>query len=146
MWLKPICGLGVTLCLLSMATCDGAGSSSARDNPPAISYRVATFSLTSPGIAETIRGAFVTNGFFPAAKTQPLVGRLFLPEEYQSGRHQVVIVSNRLWHQSFKADPGWIGRSVQLNGQAFTIVGIMPPTFEIPSGADLWVPKAQPAD
>jgi putative ABC transport system permease protein len=71
-----------------------------------------------------------------------LLGRGFLPDEYASGRQQVVIVSHRLWQQRFGGDSRLIGTTMRLNGQAFTLIGIMPAVFDIPSGVDIWMPKA----
>ena len=71
-----------------------------------------------------------------------LLGRGFLPEEYGSGSRQVVMVSHRLWQLRFRGDPRIIGTTMRLNGQAFTVIGIMPPTFDVPSGVDIWMPKA----
>jgi putative ABC transport system permease protein len=138
MWLERMCSLGLALCLLSMAGC-----SRADDNPPAASYREDNFAYNSDGNSQTIRGAYVTPAFFQVAKARPLLGRVFLSEEYQSGRGPVVVLSNRLWKRRFGADPSCIGRTLQLNGRSFTIIGVMPSAFEFPSGADLWVPKAE---
>jgi ABC-type antimicrobial peptide transport system permease subunit len=115
----------------------------ADDNPPANSYRVDNLAYASNGASQTIRGAYVTTSFFQAAKAQPWLGRLFLADEYQSGRGQVVVLCNRFWKQRFKADPTSIGRTLQLNGRSFTIIGVMAPTFEFPSGVDVWIPKSE---
>lgn len=111
-------------------------------SPPATSYQVGSFELQENGSSQKVRGASVTLVFFQTAKMPTLLGRGFLPEEYRSGRQQVVIVSHRLWQQRFHGDPGIIGTTMRLNGQAFTVIGIMPTTFDIPSGVDLWVPRA----
>jgi len=70
------------------------------------------------------------------------LGRGFLPEEYSSSRQQVVMLSHRLWQERFRGDPRIIGTTMRLNGQAFTVIGVMPTTFDVPSGVDIWVPKA----
>ena len=88
-------------------------------------------------------GAYAAPAFFQAVKARPLLGRVFLSEEYQAGRGPVVVLCNRFWKRRFGADPGSIGRTLQLNGRSFTIVGVMPSTFEFPSDVDLWVPKAE---
>ena len=98
------------------------------------------------GVVQTIRGSAVTSAFFPAAKTLPLFGRLFLPEEYQSGRGRVALLCNTFWKQQLNEDPAWLGRTLQLNDQDFTIVGVMPATFEVPSGVDIWVPDVGPSN
>jgi|SRR5215469_1743507 len=110
-------------------------------SPPATSYQVASFELQASGSSQKIRGASVTSVFFQTAKMPTLLGRGFLPEEYGSGR-QVVMLSHHLWQRRFGGDPRIIGTTMKLNGQAFTVIGIMPTNFDVPSGVDIWVPKA----
>lgn len=110
--------------------------------PPATSYQVGSFELREGGSPQNVRGASVTPVFFQAAKMPTLLGRNFIPEDYGSGRQQVAILSHRLWQQRFRGDPRIIGSTIRFNGQAFTVVGIMPRTFDVPSGVDIWVPKA----
>jgi hypothetical protein len=111
-------------------------------SPPASTYQVGSFELQEGGSSQNVRGASVTPVFFEAAKMPTLLGRNFIPADYGAGGRQVVIVSHRLWQQRFAGDPRIIGTTMRLNGQAFTVVGIMPRTFDVPSGVDLWVPKA----
>jgi MacB-like periplasmic core domain len=112
-------------------------------SPPAASYQVGSFELQEKaGNTQKVRGASVTPLFFQSVKVPTLLGRGFLPEEYSTGRRQVVMISHRLWQQRFSSDPGIIGATMRLDGQAFTVIGIMPATFEVPSGVDIWVPKA----
>jgi putative ABC transport system permease protein len=100
-----------------------------------------SFELQEGGTSQKVLGALVTPAFFQSAKMPTLLGRGFLAEEYTSGRQQVAIVSHRLWQQRFRGDPRIIGTTMRLNGQAFTVIGIMPTTFDVPSGVDIWVPK-----
>jgi putative ABC transport system permease protein len=146
MWTEWMCRLAAVLCFLSMIACVGPGPDAASDNPPATNFRVASLTLSSDGISQTIRGVSVTPAFFQMTRAQPLVGRLFVPQEYQSGGRQVVVLCHQFWQKKFGADPGVIGKSLGLNGHEFTIVGVMPSTFEVPSGVDLWLPKAEPAN
>ena len=111
-------------------------------SPPATSYQVGSFELQGSGSSQKVHGASVTPVFFQSAKMPTLLGRGFLPEEYRSGKQQVVMVSHRLWQQRFGGDPRIIGTTMRLNGQAFTVIGIMPTTFDVPSGVDFWVPMA----
>lgn len=87
--------------------------------PPATTYQVGSFELQGSGSPQKIRGASVTHDFFQSEKIPTLLGRGFLPEEYGSGRQQVVVVSHRLWQQRFSEDPRIIGTTMRLNGQAF---------------------------
>jgi putative ABC transport system permease protein len=107
-----------------------------------VSYQVDSFELQKSGSFQKVRGAPVTSVFFQIAKMPTLLGRGFLPDEYGSGRQQVVIVSHRLWQLRFGGDPRIIGTTMRLNGQAFTVIGIMPATFNVPSDVDIWVPQA----
>ena len=111
-------------------------------SPPATSYQVGSFELQEGGSSQNVRGASVTPVFFQAAKMPTLLGRNFIPGDYGSGGQQVVIVSHRLWQQRFRSDPRIIGSTIRFSGQAFTVVGIMPRTFDVPSGVAIWVPKA----
>jgi MacB-like periplasmic core domain len=92
---------------------------------------------SAPLAVAGVLGSILIAGCVPT-----LLGRGFLPEEYGSGSGQVVMVSHRLWQQRFRGDPRIIGTTMRLNGQGFTVIGIMPPTFDVPSGVDIWVPKA----
>ncbi|MEJ7710130.1 MAG: ABC transporter permease [Pyrinomonadaceae bacterium] len=71
-------------------------------------------------------------------------GRVFLTEEEQPGRNRVVVISDAFWHRRFGGDPGLVDRTITLNGEAYNVVGIMPPSFnsgrELGQMADLWAP------
>ncbi|MFP5378751.1 MAG: ABC transporter permease, partial [Vicinamibacteria bacterium] len=95
---------------------------------------------------EVFFGMQVTAGFFEAFAVRPLLGRLFTPDEYTAGRHHVMLVHERLWRQRFGGDPSVVGRTFTINGAAFTLVGIVPESFEprlLPaaSARHVWVPK-----
>jgi hypothetical protein len=131
--------LGI-LCCLPWGCSDPASS-----NPPKNSYRVAPFVFSENGRSQKITAALVTPAFFQAAKARPSFGRAFLPEEYKSGGQQVVVIGGRFWNEQLGADPRRIGTTIHLNDKTLTIVGIVTSTFEIPSGADLWVPDTDSA-
>jgi len=111
-------------------------------NPPTSSYQIGSFELADSGSLLKLRGASVTEVFFQFANVMPLLGRGFLPEEYSSSRQQVVLVSQRFWQHQFSGDPRIIGTTIHLNGQTFTVIGVMPTTFDVPSSVDIWLPKA----
>jgi putative ABC transport system permease protein len=100
------------------------------------------FNLVGDGLPERIRGAHVTAGFFPTIGVQPLLGRNFLAEEDRPGARRVVVLSHRLWLRRFAADPGVLGRELRLNGESYTVVGVMPASFRFPAVAELWTPFA----
>ena len=93
--------------------------------------------------------ASVTPNFFPLLGVEPALGRNFTAEEGALNGPRVVIMGNRLWQNTFHSDPGMVGRSIQLNGDPYTVVGILPPQFRLllPAEAfqlrdsDLWIPQ-----
>jgi putative ABC transport system permease protein len=95
-------------------------------------------SLTVDGQpAEGLQGLSVTAEFFPALGVPPALGRWFTAEEDQPDRNRVAVLSDGFWRRRFGADPSIVGRTLQLEGQDVTIVGVMPPGFEHPL---LWGP------
>lgn len=79
---------------------------------------------------------------FATLGVRPRLGRGFLPDD-QTGRHNVAVLSDALWHELFAAQPNIVGRHIQLSHADFTIVGVMPPGFTFPLGdAGLWTPYA----
>jgi putative ABC transport system permease protein len=101
----------------------------------------ATYNFSEGDEPERIQGKRVSWNFFRVLEVQPALGRAFLPEEETVGQGNVVILSDGLWHRRFGADPSVMGRSVTLDSEAHTVVGVMPPGFwfEEP-GNDLWTP------
>jgi predicted permease len=93
--------------------------------------------------------ASVTTNFFPLLGVEPALGRNFSAEEGALNGPKVVIMSKRLWRNTFHSDPSLVGRSIQLNGNPYTVVGILPAQFRLllPAEAfqlrdsDLWVPQ-----
>src|SRR6267378_1027465 len=83
-----------------------------------------------------------SSGFFSILRLQPVLGRTFSAEEDRPGQGHVVILGHTLWRDHFAADPGIVGRNVLLDGQTYTVVGVMPPKFKFPDWAELWVPLA----
>jgi predicted permease len=98
------------------------------------------FSLTGVGDPVGIIGYRFDGEFFDVLGVQPILGRTFLPEETVAGRHQVVVLSHRLWQRQFGGDAQIVGRGITLNGLPYTVIGVMPPRFHHPQRADLWVP------
>jgi putative ABC transport system permease protein len=100
------------------------------------------YNLTGAGEPETIIAYRFSHNFFAVLGTPPLLGRTFLPEEDQPGHDRVVVLSHKLWTRHFDADPGVVGRSITLDGNSYTVVGVMPPGFQHPVMAELWTPIA----
>jgi hypothetical protein len=68
-----------------------------------------------------------------------MVGRLFLDKEYQIAGAQVVVIAASLWQRRLGGDPAVIGRTLSINAQQWTLVGIPPMTFQFPTNAELWI-------
>ena len=101
------------------------------------------FNLTGDGNPEYVSAYGVSGNFFPLLGVQPLLGRLFVPQEDSPSANKVVILSHRLWQTRYGADPRIIGKDVLLNSEKHTVVGVMPAGFQfLESDARLWVPLA----
>ncbi|HEY0380182.1 MAG TPA: ABC transporter permease [Pyrinomonadaceae bacterium] len=101
-----------------------------------------SFTVTGDGSAsERVNSALVSHGFFETLGVTPLPGgRAFLPEEEQDGRNTVAVLSYGLWQRRYGGDPKIVGKTITVNGQTATIVGVMPQGFEYPREAQLWSP------
>lgn len=113
--------------------------------------RVATFdnqgvTLTGTGDPARSWAARVTPELIPLLGVAPAIGRPFRAEEGRAGEAPVVIIGDRLWRHRFGAEVGALGRMVSIDGVAHTIVGVMPPGFDFPRKAELWIPLAIRAD
>lgn len=97
------------------------------------------FDLTGDGPPESVPSWRVSEGFFRALGVQPVAGRVFTPEEYQTG--SVVVISYTLWQARYGGDPSIIGNAIQLDNAPVTVVGVLPPDLEYPAPKDLWAPK-----
>lgn len=107
------------------------------------SGRVGTF--TGDGDAEQFAGARVTGDYFRVLGVAPQLGRTVAEEHTRAGNHQVVVLSHGLWTRRFGADPGVLGRSVIIDAEAHEVLGVMPPGFAHPAGAEYWQPLAPDA-
>lgn len=87
-----------------------------------------------------VGGTMSTRNLFNALQVQPLLGRVFLPQETVPGAAPVTILSHDLWSRHFGADPKILGRQILVEGAGHTVVGVMPPGFKFPSKSDLWMP------
>jgi putative ABC transport system permease protein len=95
-------------------------------------FEYINFNLAGEDKSERISGATVTGGVFPLLGVSPIKGRFFEAEECALGRDDVVIISGRLWQRRFNSDPQIIGTKLLLNGKSFTVVGVMPASFDFP--------------
>ena len=107
-----------------------------------VPYSPEYFDLTGDGTPDRILGGLVGWNFFQELGAKPLLGRTFLPNENDPAASHVVILSRGLWESRFAADPRVIGRAVTIQGQTYTVVGVMPERFLYPlmGIANMWAP------
>ena len=99
--------------------------------------------LTGGDEPERIMGAVASAGLFPTLGVEPALGRSFTPEEDQPNANRVVVLSHGLWQRRFGSDAGIIGKTLTLNGNSFTVVGVMPRGFHFPDKQiEMWAPLA----
>lgn len=96
---------------------------------------------TGEGEPEQLEGQLVTANVFSILGAAPALGRTFAADEDQAGRSNVAVLSHSLWQRRFHRDPEIINRTITLNGESFTVVGVMPPDFFFPvRETELWLP------
>ena len=104
-------------------------------------YRDEQVSFTGPENPQRVGATRVTASFFDVLRTPPRLGRSFTAEDDRPGAAPVVVLSDGLWTTRFGADPGTVGRVVDLDGESVEVVGVMPPGFAFSqSEVDLWRP------
>ncbi|MBW3551992.1 MAG: ABC transporter permease [Gemmatimonadetes bacterium] len=101
--------------------------------------------LTGEGDAEQLQGATVSGDFFRVLGVRPRLGRAIAPADTEAGAPRQVVLSHGMWARHFGADPGVVGRSIRLGG-SYEVIGVMPPGFRYPDGAEFWTPLARTED
>jgi putative ABC transport system permease protein len=102
----------------------------------------ASMSLTGEGEALHVQAAFATASFFEVLRTNALLGRVYQDRECQPGHNTVAVLSYAFWQKRFGADPSVLGRVVNLDGQAYTVIGVLPKTMQYPSISEVFLPLA----
>ena len=96
---------------------------------------------------ERLAGLAVTHNFFDVLGVQPARGRGFLPVEEREGSGSVLVMSDGLWQRSFGGDPEILGQVIGLDGEQYTVVGVMAPGFEFDSPFhEIWIPMENPGE
>ena len=102
-----------------------------------------SFNLTGDGDPERVAAHQVSENFFPLLGVQPLLGRTFLQEEDREGGNKVVLLSYQLWQTRYGGATDIVNRNIQMNGEKYTIVGVMPAGFQfLDKEVRVWVPLA----
>ncbi len=106
------------------------------------------FALTGVGTPERITGEYVSQSYFSLLGIHAALGRTFRPEEDQvPQRDAVVVLSDGAWRRRFGGDPSVVGRKIQLDGRAYTIIGVGPAGFHgLTDQAEVWVPFSMAGD
>lgn len=125
----------------------GEGRSGEGPAPPLAGIAAAagrSFDLAGEGEPARAAGAIVSASFFPLLGVEPAHGRGFAPEEDHPGAARVALVSDGLWRRRLGGDPGAVGGAVRLNGERYTVAGVLPPGFRPPEAlglgeAEIWV-------
>ena len=94
------------------------------------------YNITS-GVPEHVQGGAVSASLFATFGIQPALGRAFLESEDRPNAPHVVILSDPLWRRRFGADTGIIGKTVAINGDSYTVLGVMPPGWDYPGNVEL---------
>jgi putative ABC transport system permease protein len=106
-------------------------------------YSGGDMTLTGAGSAERVVAGAVTADFFPLLGVQPVLGRNFTREEdTPNGSKKAAILGHGLWQSRFGGDADVLGRTITLNEQSYTVVGILPARFQYPEPFQLWIPLA----
>ena len=104
-------------------------------------------SMTLSGVEEPVllRASRVSSGYFDIFQIKPALGRTFAPDEDQPGKKHVIVLSHKLWATTFGGDTGIIGRSLTLDGEPYTVIGVMPEGSAFDRGFNLmWAGADRP--
>ncbi|MCA1628398.1 MAG: ABC transporter permease, partial [Acidobacteria bacterium] len=104
------------------------------------------FNLAGENEPERVQGLSASANLFATLGVSPAIGRDFSLEEDRPGAPPVVIISDNLWRYRFDSDRDVIGKTLRLNGENHTIVGVMPAAFKFPEWAEVWTPLAESVD
>jgi len=99
-----------------------------------------SFNLVGRGEPERVRGAAVMANYLTTLGVKPVIGRAFLAEEDQPSGPPVALISYGFWQKHFAGSTGAIAQSLNLNGRSYSILGVMPPGFDLPDAAEIWIP------
>ena len=94
-------------------------------------WRALYFTITGGGEPERVWGSQVSGNFFRTLRVTPMLGRDFTPEDEQIGHEHVVILSYGLWQSRYGSDTGILGKTILLNEESFTVIGVLPRSFSL---------------
>jgi predicted permease len=103
-------------------------------------YTGASFDITGAGKPESVGASPVTADFFSVLGVEPIHGRVFRPDENNPGQNHEVILTYKFWQTHYAGDPAAVGKTINLDGDPYTIVGVMGPAMNKPDFARMWIP------
>jgi predicted permease len=105
-------------------------------------FRLNSFGYTAGDVPERVRGSQTSEAFFRTLRAPIVLGRAFTPEEDLPNGPLATVLSHRFWVQRLASDPDVIGKTVPLNGESYTVVGVAGPDFDLSEFGtpELWVP------
>ena len=120
------------------------GVPSARREAPAGSYTTFAASVGWNGQQDSVEVARVSPAFFEGPQVRPMIGRLFVPDEYRSGTTSpVALISYDYWQSRFGGSPEVVGRQIDVDGRRTVIVGVTPQDFAFPQNTRISIPQVQ---
>jgi len=102
-------------------------------------YKPVSVNLTGDGEPQRVQGSFLSSGAFGAFQVQPIIGRFFREKEDRPGAAGLAVISNGLWQTRFGGRTDVLDKTISINGQPITVVGVMPAGFAFPTAVDLWL-------
>ena len=105
-------------------------------------YGFRSFTVGGKERPEAVQAAAVAPDFFALLRVAPLLGRTFTPDEDRPGEGHVVVLGYNFWRDHFASDRNIVGRGILLDGETYSVVGVMPETFRFPSWGKIWIPLA----
>jgi putative ABC transport system permease protein len=123
---------------------DARGQSRALQS--AAAYDESDLTLTGHGEPVRLKGTTVSASFFEVLGVRPLLGRTFRADENAPGKEKVIVIDHALWQQRFGGRREIIDQPITIDGEAYVVVGIMPPGFSFPFGREAWVRRRGPGD
>lgn len=95
------------------------------------------WNLTGAGEPERIAGASVSPDFFQLMRIEPILGRTFLEDEDQQGKDKVLVISHALWLKRFGGDASLVGKTIAIDGEGYTVIGVAPEGFQFPRAGEM---------
>jgi putative ABC transport system permease protein len=103
-------------------------------------YRWWSTNLTGADSPERVQGFQVTANFLDIVNVKPMLGRGFSPDQNEPGKETVALLTYSLWQRRFGGDPNIVDKTILTNGIKRTVIGVMPPEFNYPKGAEIYAP------